>query len=156
MEDCSEPVCEAPAELVSAGAWRTGTTDAHDRSAQLSKEGQAATMRLNLILAIVVCSSLCQSSGERKTLFTDGFERTDETGTLPLGWTHFSRLRTASLSTKHVFEGKYSLCIVDESPKDAVGLRSPHIKTAPGQSVWVSWSVVETVHVIWRWHCVPR
>ncbi|PIW13380.1 MAG: hypothetical protein COW34_09900, partial [Armatimonadetes bacterium CG17_big_fil_post_rev_8_21_14_2_50_66_6] len=76
---------------------------------------------------------------QTKTLFTEGFEKPDGTGTLPLGWTHFTALRTVSLSTEQVYEGKHSLQLVDEDAKLAVGLRSPHFAVTPGQHCWVSW-----------------
>ena len=96
--------------------------------------------RLIAAIAIMVSGAVPAPAQEQtKTLFTEGFEKPDGTGTLPLGWTHFTALRTVSLSTEQVYEGKHSLQLVDEDAKLAVGLRSPHFAVTPGQHCWVSW-----------------
>ena len=91
------------------------------------------------ILTLAAPLGWSQMLKESKPLFSEDFEKPDKTGRLPVGWRHFSKLRTVHLSRKHVHGGKHSLCVVDEDRKAAVGLRSPHIKVKPGQYCWVSW-----------------
>ena len=97
--------------------------------------------RLTLVIAIIALStSLCvaQIAPESAAIYTEGFEAPDEATNLPSGWTHFSKVRTVSISTEQVHSDKYSLKLVDEDPVQAVGLRGPHIKIEPGKSCWVT------------------
>ncbi len=93
---------------------------------------------LGVFMAAVHCVP-CRGNPAAPPRFAEGFERPDPTGRLPLGWTHFSGVRTVELSTERVAVGRYSLKVIDEDPVNAVGLRSPHIAVPPNQTVWVSW-----------------
>lgn len=72
-------------------------------------------------------------------LFSADFESAGQAGTLPPDWTHFSDVRTVEVSTERAHAGRFSLKLVDEDPVHAVGLRSSHVKVAPGDFCWVTW-----------------
>ena len=61
------------------------------------------------------------------SLFEEDFEGMGEAGKPPDGWQHFGKLRTVSPSREVAHGGCFSLKLVDEDGKQAVGLRTARI-----------------------------
>jgi hypothetical protein len=78
-------------------------------------------------------------------LFTVDFEAMGNAGAVPADWRYFGASRTVGPSAEKAHGGKYSLKLVDTSPKEAVGLRSAPIPVVPGRSYLVEfWYFAES------------
>lgn len=104
--------------------------------------GGYATMRRILLVvhislfALIGAQALCDTASE--VLYTDGFETRGESATLVTGW-HFFAKPNAKLVTEPVHSGNYAVCIEDDDPENAVGLRSDHLPIKAGEQYYVSW-----------------
>ncbi|MFO7945893.1 MAG: hypothetical protein R6V19_03640, partial [Armatimonadota bacterium] len=72
-------------------------------------------------IAVLAVSSAGAADAEAPPLMEQGFEEFDADTQIPDGWSYFGSLQTIAVSKEHAHTGSYSLKLVDEDDKNAVG-----------------------------------
>ena len=96
-------------------------------------------MRWYCIITLALAVAVAAAQPPAEPVFQIDFEAAGEAGTLPEGWTQYTKVGAIEVSSEQAHGGKYSLKIVDPDAENAVGLRGPRIEVTPGEYVWVSW-----------------
>lgn len=92
-----------------------------------------------LVLVFAFCLATAYTAEEASPLYQEDFETLDPQTNMPAGWTHYSTVRTVSVTTEKAHGGTNAFKLVDNDAKLAVGMRSPHIKVTPGLTCWVEY-----------------
>ncbi|MFP3903698.1 MAG: heparinase II/III family protein, partial [Armatimonadota bacterium] len=90
-------------------------------------------------IAVLAVSTAGAADTEVPPLMEQGFEKFDPETQIPDGWSYFGSLKTATVTEEHAYSGSYSLKVVDDDDKNAIGLRSPKIPVEAGDVCWVEW-----------------
>jgi len=80
---------------------------------------------MKLIIASLFLTTL--TSFAAAPLFEEDFETMGQAGKLPQGWRYFTELHTVTPNAEFTHGGRFSLKLVDEDGKLAVGLRTPRM-----------------------------
>jgi len=84
---------------------------------------------------------LCAATGPSfpGALLREDFEAMGRAGRISEDWTRLTTHGEVRLDTTHAHSGRFALRIEDDSPKDSVGLRSPHLPVEPNIRYHAEW-----------------